>query len=1636
MNKLKVKLLSLLIIFILAGAVFAEPYTWKSVQVGGGGFVTGFIFHPLEQNLLYARTDMGGAYRWDNANTKWIPLTDSMTRNNADYMGILAMAVDPSDVNRVYMLCGKYTQSWAGNGAVLASSNKGVSWTINPVPFKVGANEQGRGAGERLAVDPNLGSILFAGTSGSYPSGLYKSTNSGASFAAVASFPQTGVINFIQFIKSSSTTGNATQTIYVAAGTNGSSLYKSTDGGASWALVTGQPSGQQATRASLVGTTMYIVYCSNNGPNAGDNNNTSSVYKLNTVNDSLTDITPVGSTVYGGISADPQNVNNVIVTTLFKWTANDPIYYSTNGGTSWTNISTAATYVRTTSPYTSSVNPHWATDIQIDPNNGNIAIWNTGYGVWRCTNLQSSSVTWNFNDVDLEETVPMQIISPPVGTANLISAMGDYDGFRHTNLDASQNTRHTPNRGTTLSIAFAENSNPLKVVKAYSHYRDSNNIDYYGAYSNDGGTTWTDFPSYPSGASAGGSKAIAISPNGTNIVWSPTGAAVSYSVNNGSSWTTCAGSPPAGFSPVADRVNSAKFYLYDGVTGTLWRSIDSGATFAAGASGLPTVPSWALADGVCAAAPDNEGHVWITTAAGGLYRSTDSGATATKVNSVSEAYRIGFGMAASGYTYPAIYLQGVVGGALGFYRSIDTGATWERINTDANQYGTVHQITGDPRVYGRCYVSAEGRGALYGEPAGSPTSTPTSTYTVTPGGPTFTFTQTPTDTATATPTNAYKLIYDGDTPGYTLADGAIVVNAAGSLTEGAGGVTGNGMIAAYTSPAYWGQAQWDIPGANQQMDGNTDIVFNIKALTGTVSQYLLYLDWTYASITVANYLEEGGAIDTTWKTVRIPIADVLSNTHTAIYYLAFINNADTDYSVIVDNIRFEGASAVSTSTFTNTATQTSTYTSTYTATNTYTQTETEVPATNTFTQTYTLTFTETATATDTSLISTDTFTSTPTDTATHTYTDTATATYTNTETQTLADTPTHTFTYTSTDTNTDTSTPTYTYTFTDTVTPGGPTFTDTPTATQTFTPMPCACAVVYGNTNIAAMVGASIYNSLTAIPVYVSENTIMESMGVHLASSGGGLVKMALYTNDGSAPLNLIVSSGDTPSVSGWNVVDVVDTPLSKGVYWLVINTQSGITVSAMAGMQNAELYTGFFDEASAMPAVFPVSGVDVGNGSYALVINACPGSCDTPTETPTPVLPCMCEDDFGLQYTPTAVTVNISGYVSANVYYMGYNGTLSGIYLHVESGSGYVRLAVYSNDNSTGSNVPYILQAQTEETAVTAGDNLIPLPSAHLNSGIYWIAIQMSPGVLVSRDIGTNGDEMYYEMSYGSFPGFLPWPMGQSAGNWAFKVNYCPDTCNTPTNTFTATYTYTDTQTATFTQTYTETYTATETVTTGGPTFTFTDTPTETFTETATEIFTETPTETTAETATYTNTVPPASTSTYTHTITDTYTHTATHTYTNTATSSHTNTSVPSDTHTQTPSQTPTNTNTHTATISVPTNTFTPTPVPTEAELKVKDQLVYPNPVNPGDNPYIFVKYYATRDYKEVHFRMYSSALRLVDEIAYKNSYTAGTHVIPIPDKHFQGLANGAYYYMILLIDNDGKEARGKVGKIIVLKK
>ena len=66
-----------------------------------------------------------------------------------------------------------------------------------------------------------------------------------------------------------------------------------------------------------------------------------------------------------------------------------------------------------------------------------------------------------------------------------------------------------------------------------------------------------------------------------------------------------------------------------------------------------------------------------------------------------------------------MYVWGTIGGVRGLYRSTDSGATWSRINDDAHQYGGPGNgqfVMGDMNTFGVVYMSTAGRGIVYGTP--------------------------------------------------------------------------------------------------------------------------------------------------------------------------------------------------------------------------------------------------------------------------------------------------------------------------------------------------------------------------------------------------------------------------------------------------------------------------------------------------------------------------------------------------------------------------------------------------------------------------------------------------------------------------------------------------------------------------------------------------------------------------------------------------------------------------------------------------------------------------------------------------------------------------------------------------------
>ncbi len=701
-----------LILYSLPAIAQSEEYTWNNVAIGGGGFVSGIITSKTEQNLMYSRTDVGGAYRWDAASSKWIPLLDWVSENELGYLGVESIAIDPVETSKVYMLVGT---SYFNNGktAILRSSDYGNTFSITDVTsqFKAHGNGMGRQTGEKLQVDPNSTNILFCGTRSN---GLFKSINSGAAWTKINSLtvPATtngsNGISFVVLDPSTGTTGNATQTIIAGISQTGSNLYRSNDGGVSFTAISGAPTTLLPHRAVLSSDrNLYITYTNNAGP--WDISGAGAILKYNLASGVWTNVTPSGfSGAYGGISVDPNNASRLVASSLNTYqlqdnSYGDRIFLSTNGGASWVDVVARGFDLDPNgSPWIDGHSIHWAGSIEFDPFNTKKALVISGNGIFQTDDIDAAVNVWKFQVNGLEETVPLDFVS--IANGPVVSAIGDYDGFRHT--DVTQYAPiHTPRMGTTTSIAFAA-QNPKIMLRIGS--KDVSGVRVGVMYrSSDMGVSWTEC------TAKGPSGNLSISADGKVFLHTPENSSSTYrSIDNGSTWTIVSGLSVSGARTVADPINPNKFYAYNSGNGSLLVSTNEGVSFAA--SGTPG----SSGSKVIRTAPYREGDVWVALYNGGLTRSANSGQAFSKITNVTTCSAVGFGKEAIGKTYPTIYIYGTVGGVLGIHRSTDEGLTWVRVNDDDHEYGGPANgqfVMGDMNVYGRVYMSTAGRGIVYGE---------------------------------------------------------------------------------------------------------------------------------------------------------------------------------------------------------------------------------------------------------------------------------------------------------------------------------------------------------------------------------------------------------------------------------------------------------------------------------------------------------------------------------------------------------------------------------------------------------------------------------------------------------------------------------------------------------------------------------------------------------------------------------------------------------------------------------------------------------------------------------------------------------------------------------------------------------
>lgn len=679
----------------LSGGV--DGWTYGQVAMGGGGFVTG-VFSTCEENVYYARTDVGGAYRWNEQDKQWKSLNYWVSPEDVGLLGISAIAVDPENAAKVYMLAGTEYFS-GGKTCILISENYGESFDVVELTdmIKVHGNGMGRGNGERLAIDPNNKETILAG---GCSSGIIRSTDGGRTWTQT-DFPVKGTtngngVNIIVFDP------NTEGLVYAAASQTSENLFVSKDSGATWTALGWNPDLMpQRIKLDSKGN-LYVVCGDKEGP---WNQSKGAVYKYDPASGTAENIAPTENP-FGDIVIDPTDENKMVLVTTQTWVQQpngswgDTFFTTTDGGANWTDIISKMTMSTNDIPWIEDCAMHWCCSLSMNPFDTDKIMVTSGNGIFACDNIFDEAPAFYFNSNGIEETVPMDIITLP--DYPLVTAVMDYDGFVHEDI-FKHPQRHQDKIGSTTSITIAAQN------RDYWAKVGGNDSTQMLSISTDGGKTWSAARRKPEKGKNYYQGCVAFNADGSRLIWLPSNSSFAfYTEDLGASWTKCEGLMGKDIYIIGDSVNPDYVYAYG--KDKLYVSSDGGKNFTKKGTDL-----FLFEDRICIA--PEEGCFYLPTG-GGLYKTTDHGETFTQYETVAQCSSVGIGKAKNEGDPYVIYIYGNTkeNQTIGIHMSEDDGATWTLITDEAHQFGGMgngDMINGDLNVYGRCYMTTVGLGVVY-----------------------------------------------------------------------------------------------------------------------------------------------------------------------------------------------------------------------------------------------------------------------------------------------------------------------------------------------------------------------------------------------------------------------------------------------------------------------------------------------------------------------------------------------------------------------------------------------------------------------------------------------------------------------------------------------------------------------------------------------------------------------------------------------------------------------------------------------------------------------------------------------------------------------------------------------------------
>jgi photosystem II stability/assembly factor-like uncharacterized protein len=313
---------------------------------------------PVDPNILLFGTDFevyktadGGA-SWTSAYTDEVTPGTWKERGEFDYLCARGIAVDPTNIDRVYIGMADVSFVKSTNGG---ASFRWAGYGINP-----GNELHPYNWVHSVVIDPGATHILYAGAGSRLGfkrgGGLYKSKNYAEKWNLLAGgkdslggLPEGKPISIVI----EPTNRGASQTIYTVVFEHG--IYKSTDGGSTWSTVhNGLASPHNAESITMDpnnSNTLYVAI------------KETGVFKTTNRGDTWTNMSKGNTSPKDAyiVAIDPSN-SDVLYAGTFddKTFTKGGIYKSTDGGTTWAQV------------YDGVHQPCWVRALVVDPDDPNI----------------------------------------------------------------------------------------------------------------------------------------------------------------------------------------------------------------------------------------------------------------------------------------------------------------------------------------------------------------------------------------------------------------------------------------------------------------------------------------------------------------------------------------------------------------------------------------------------------------------------------------------------------------------------------------------------------------------------------------------------------------------------------------------------------------------------------------------------------------------------------------------------------------------------------------------------------------------------------------------------------------------------------------------------------------------------------------------------------------------------------------------------------------------------------------------------------------------------------------------------------------------------------------------------------------